>query len=48
MFGKRGACRKSNALLRRNMLERWCDFESKTTERALREWCELNSIEIID
>jgi len=30
------------------MLERRDDFESKATERALREWCELNSIEIVD
>jgi hypothetical protein len=47
MFSKRGAYKKFRALLiRRNALERWYDFESKTTERALREWCELNSIEI--
>jgi|SRR5882672_8907825 len=47
MFSRRGAYKKFRALLiRRNVLERWYDFESKATERALREWCELNSIEI--
>jgi hypothetical protein len=33
---------------RRNVLDRWYEFESKATERALREWCELNSIELAD
>lgn len=47
MFSKRGAYKTFRALLiRRSVLERWYDFESKATERALREWCELNSIEI--
>jgi hypothetical protein len=49
MFSKKGAYKKFRALLiRRNVLERWYDFESKATERALREWCELNSIELAD
>jgi hypothetical protein len=49
VFSKRGAYKKFRALLiRRNVLERWYDFESKATERALREWCELNSIEVAD
>jgi hypothetical protein len=47
MFSRRGAYKKFRALLiRRNALERWYDFESKATERALREWCELNSVEV--
>jgi hypothetical protein len=47
IFSKRGAYRKFRALLiRRNALDRWYDFESKATEQALREWCELNSIEV--
>jgi hypothetical protein len=47
MFSKRGAYRKFRALLtRRNAVDRWHDFESKTTEQALYEWCELNSIEL--
>jgi hypothetical protein len=49
MFGKRGAYKNFRALLiRRNALDRWYDFESKATERALREWCELNSIAVAD
>src|SRR6266852_3975537 len=47
IFSKRGAYKKFRALLiRRNVLESWYDFESKATEQALREWCELNSIEV--
>ena len=47
IFSKRGAYQKFRALLtRRNALDRWHDFESKATEQALREWCELNSIEV--
>jgi hypothetical protein len=49
IFSKRGAYQKFRTLLiRRDVLERWYDFESKTTECALREWCELNSIELTD
>jgi hypothetical protein len=47
MFSRRGAYKKFRTLLiRRNALDRWYDFESKATEQALREWCELNSIEV--
>jgi hypothetical protein len=47
MFSKRKAYSKFRALLiRRNVLERWYDFESKATEKALREWCAFNSIEL--
>jgi hypothetical protein len=47
VFSKRGAYQKFRALLiRRDALDRWYDFESKATKRALREWCELNSIEV--
>ena len=49
MFGKRGAYAKFNGLLaRRRALDQWYEFEHKATERALREWCELNSIELVD
>jgi len=49
IFGKRGAYSKFRALLaRRNAVDRWDNFESKATERALREWCELNSIALAD
>lgn len=47
MFSKRGGFRKFRVLVtRRNARDRWFDFEAKATERALREWCELNSIEL--
>jgi hypothetical protein len=29
-------------------MEQLRDFESKATERAVREWCELNEIEVTD
>jgi hypothetical protein len=49
IFSKRGAYPKFRALLtRRNALDRWHDFESKATERALRDWCKLNEIEVAD
>jgi hypothetical protein len=49
MFGRRGAYRNFRALVtKRRVLERWYDFESKATERAVREWCELNEIEVTD
>jgi hypothetical protein len=40
LFSGKGAYRKFRALLaRRNALDRWYEFESKATERALRDWC---------
>jgi hypothetical protein len=47
IFSRRGAYSKFKDLLaRQNAVEGWYDFESRATEKALREWCELNSIEI--
>ena len=41
------AYRNFRALVtKRRVLEHWYDFESKATKRAVREWCELNEIEI--
>jgi hypothetical protein len=49
IFDRKGAYRKFRALVeRRNVLDRWYDFEAKATERALRDWCELNSIIVTD
>ena len=49
MFGRRGAYRNFRALVtKRRVLERWYDFESEATKHAVREWCELNEIEITD
>jgi hypothetical protein len=48
MFSKRHAYRNFRALLLcRKALERWYEFESTATKKALREWCEQNSIEIV-
>jgi hypothetical protein len=47
IFKRRGAyARFKDLLQRRKALDRWYDFESKTTEKALREWCEVNEISI--
>lgn len=49
IFSKRHAYRNFRALLlRRRALDRWYEFQSKATEKALRDWCEQNSIEIVD
>ena len=48
-FSQRGAyARFKDLLARRNALDRWYDFETKAEERALRTWCDLNSIEVCD
>ena len=49
MFRRRGAYRRFKQLLiRTRALEQWYDYEQKAAERALREWCELNSIALAD
>ena len=49
MFDRRGAYGRFKQLLtRRGALQQWYDFEQQATERALREWCELNSIVLTD
>ncbi len=46
-FSSKGAYARFKDLLhRRASLDRWYDFEAKAEERALRLWCELNSIEV--
>ncbi len=47
MFSRQGAyARYKDFLEERDMLEQWYEYESKKQEKALREWCEANSIEI--
>jgi hypothetical protein len=47
IFSKSGAYGRYKDLpTRRRALDRWYDFESKATETALREWCEINEIEV--
>jgi hypothetical protein len=49
IFSKRGAYSNFKSLLaRRGAIDRWHDFQNKETERALREWCELNDIKVVD
>jgi len=33
---------------RRDTRDQWYDFEAKAEERALRIWCDLNSIDVGD
>jgi hypothetical protein len=49
IFSKRGAYAHFKSLLaKRNAIDQWHDFEDKATEQALREWCELHDIEVVD
>ena len=49
MFRRKGAYASFKGLLaRRGALDEWYEFERKATERALREWCEGNSIKLVD
>lgn len=47
MFRRKGAYATYKSLLeKKGMLETWHEFESKEQEKALRAWCEENSIEV--
>ncbi len=49
IFRRRGAYRRfKDFLYRRGMLEAWYDFENERTEKALREWCKEEGIELTD
>jgi hypothetical protein len=49
IFSRRGAYAMFKDLLdRRGALERWYEFEAQATERALRTWCEENSVAVED
>jgi len=49
IFDRRGAYRKFRSLLRlRDATDRWYTFEAEATERALRDWCAANDIELVD
>jgi hypothetical protein len=49
IFRRRGAyARFKDLLQRRDALDQWYDFEANAQERALRMWCDLNSIEVGD
>jgi hypothetical protein len=47
IFSKKGAYARFKDLLGRiGALEQWYEFEANAQEKALREWCEQNSIEV--
>ena len=47
MFRRKGAYAMYKSLLeKKGMLEYWYEFESRVQEKALKEWCEENSIEV--
>ena len=46
--GRTAYAKFKDLLYRRGSLAQWYAFEAKAEERALREWCELNSIEVSD
>jgi hypothetical protein len=49
IFNRKGAyARFKDLLQRKNVLDRWYDFEAKATDKALRDWCDLNDITIDD
>ena len=47
IFRHKGAyARFKDTLERSGILAQWYEFEAKAREKALREWCEINSIEV--
>jgi hypothetical protein len=49
IFSRRGAYQNFKALLaQKGARDRWYEYEAKTIEEALRKWCRLNDIELID
>lgn len=49
IFSKRGAYQKFKGLLsRRGAIDSWHDYRNNARERALRDWCEIQAIEIVD
>ncbi len=49
IFRHRGAYARFKALLaRQGLLEKWYAFQAESTDRALKEWCAENGIELID
>ncbi|CAI8925130.1 UPF0158 family protein [Methylocaldum szegediense] len=48
-FRRKGAYRRFKDFLdSRNQLERWYEYQSRETEKALRLWCDENGLELID
>ena len=48
-FRRKGAYRRFKDLLESQaLLEKWYAFEAESTERALRDWCTANEIQIVE
>ena len=48
-FSRRGAYARFKDLLEyEDMLQQWYDYEEAATDKALREWCAENGIELVD
>ena len=49
IFSRRGAYANFKSLLAtRGAVDQWHRFQDKATEQALREWCELHDIKLVD
>ncbi len=49
IFRQRGAYQRFKSILEsRSLLEQWYEYENKAQEEALREWCELYELKIVD
>jgi hypothetical protein len=49
MFKGRGGYRRFKVFLEsKGMLETWYEFENQREERAMREWCRENEVEIVE
>lgn len=49
IFSRSGAYAAFKDLLHeRGTIDKWHEFEDRATEAALREWCDLHSIELVD
>lgn len=49
IFHRKGAYSKFKSILeRKGIIDNWYDYENAAQEKALREWCKLNSVTISD
>jgi Uncharacterised protein family (UPF0158) len=49
MFRRKGAYRRFKEMLQKHrMLDKWYAFEASAVEKALRDWCEDNDIQVSD
>jgi hypothetical protein len=49
MFSRKGGYARFRRLLaRRRAVDRWYDFSAKAEQKALREWCAENAIDLVD